>query len=131
MGNNDQPANGSDRFADDRGVIQDLLAGPIDCVTEICTLKGKVRGNHFHSETIQWTYVVSGLLRVRHGKPGEGYVQGDYGPGAMIHDEPGTAHAWKAMKDTVVLVFTRGPRSGADYESDVTRLTGKDRLITG
>ena len=121
---------GADRFEDGRGVIQDLLYGPVDCITEICTNKGAIRGNHYHSHTTQWTYVVSGRLRVRHGKRGEGWVQRDYGTGALIEDEPGVAHAWKALEDTVVLVFTKGPRSGQDYESDVTRLSGDDRLIT-
>jgi quercetin dioxygenase-like cupin family protein len=45
-----------------------------------------------------------------------------YDPGTMVCDEPGVAHAWKAIKDTEVLVFTRGPRSGEDYESDTERL---------
>jgi quercetin dioxygenase-like cupin family protein len=40
----------------------------------------------------------------------------------MVVEEPGVPHAWKALGDTVCLVFTRGPRSGADYESDTTRL---------
>ena len=37
----------SDRFEDERGVIQDLL-GQVDAVTRITTVEGAV-GNHFHS----------------------------------------------------------------------------------
>ena len=113
----------ADRFEDRRGVIEDILAGPIDQVTRIFTRKGAVRGNHVHARTTQWTYVVSGALRVvtvadDWSEPADRC----YGEGQLITDEPGVAHAWKALEDTTVLVFTRGPRSGEAYESDTVRL---------
>lgn len=115
----------ADYFADHRGTIQDLLDA-VDAVTEIYTVKGAVRGNHVHQETIQWTYVVSGLLLVatqRVGQRGMLPVQQDeYGPRDLICDEPGVAHAWQALEDTLVLVFTKGPRSGEGYELDTQRL---------
>jgi quercetin dioxygenase-like cupin family protein len=117
-----------DRFEDDRGVIQDLL-GPVDSVTEIFTRAGAVRGNHVHAETVQWTYVVSGKLGVVRREPGGYPVACRVGPGELICEAPGVAHAWQALEDTTVLVFTRGPRSGADYEDDVQRLAPGDRLI--
>ena len=119
-----------DRFEDDRGVIQDLLTEQVDSVTEIFTRAGAVRGNHAHNETVQWTYIVSGCLRAAALKPGMLYpVSQNYGPGDMLCDEPGVAHAWQALEDTTVLVFTRGPRSGANYEDDVQRLPEGERLI--
>lgn len=108
----------SDRFEDHRGVIQDLLVGPIDAVTEIFTKAGAVRGNHVHLETTQWTYVVSGAMEV---KSGEGQSR-TIVPGDIICEAPGIPHAWKAVQDTMVLVFTRGPRSGEAYETDTHRL---------
>jgi quercetin dioxygenase-like cupin family protein len=119
----------SDRFEDERGVIQDLLDGPIDAVTEIVTKKGAVRGNHTHNETTQWTYIVFGELQVVTRAPGGEPFSETYSTGDLICEEPGVAHAWKALTDTIVLVFTRGPRSGADYESDTQRLAPEDRLI--
>lgn len=108
------------RFEDERGVIQDLL-GKIDSVTEITSVSGAVRGNHIHAETVQWTYVVSGkLLVATEGR--DGLKTQEVGPGEMVREAPGVPHAWRALKDTRVLVFTRGPRSGADYESDTQRL---------
>ena len=108
------------RFEDERGVIQDLL-GPIDSVTCISTVKGAVRGNHVHRYTDQWTFVVTGRLLS---------VQGDdepreVGEGTglqMILEPKGVPHAWKALEDTVCLVFTKGPRSGDQYELDTQRL---------
>lgn len=109
----------SSRFEDERGVIQDIL-GSIDCVTEIFTRKDAVRGNHMHKLTIQWTYVVSGRMLMAHDN--DGIVrQQTYGPGEIVPELPGVAHAWKALEDSTVLVFTRGPRSGENYESDTYR----------
>lgn len=118
-----------DRFEDDRGVIQDLLATPLDAVTKIFTKEGAVRGNHVHNETVQWTYIVSGCLQMIARYPSGSVVDAVYGPGDLICDEARVAHAWKALKDTTTLVFTKGPRSGTDYESDVTRLSDEERLI--
>jgi mannose-6-phosphate isomerase-like protein (cupin superfamily) len=106
----------SDWFEDERGAIKDLL-GPIDAVTWITTKKGAVRGNHVHRETDQWTYVVSGrLLAVC------GVQQREVGPNRMVAEPRGIPHAWKALENTVCLVFTKGPRSGEGYESDTIRL---------
>jgi quercetin dioxygenase-like cupin family protein len=106
------------RFEDDRGVIQDLL-GKIDAVTEIFTKAGSVRGNHIHMKTDQWTYVVSGSIQTADNSI--------YTARSFFLEKAGKPHAWAALEDTVTLVFTRGPRSGEDYESDVVRLD--ERLL--
>ena len=117
------------RHEDDRGVIQDLLVAPLDAVTRIWTRKGAIRGNHVHAETTQWTYVVSGLLRVMTQQGGR-LRDRTYGPGDMACELPGVAHAWEALEDTEVLVFTKGPRSGTAYESDTFRLPDAERLLS-
>lgn len=111
----------ADRFEDARGVIQDILPGPIDAVTEIFTKKGSVRGNHIHLKTTQWTYIAWGSLKVAWVED-DGVHEKTYGPGSLITESAGIPHAWKALEDTLVLVFTRGPRSGEAYESDTKRL---------
>jgi quercetin dioxygenase-like cupin family protein len=110
----------ADRFEDERGVIQDLL-GPVDAVTEIFTRKGAVRGNHIHRKTTQWTYVVSGCLRMAFEAEGRPFFH-EAGPGQLVCEAPGVPHAWQALENTRVLVFSRGPRSGDAYESDTVRL---------
>lgn len=117
------------RHEDDRGVIQDLLVTPLDAVTEIRTRKGAIRGNHVHYETVQWTYVASGKLRVVTRDPAGMVADRVYVTGEMACEGRGVAHAWEALEDTVVLVFTRGTRSGEDYEDDVFRLGPDDCLI--
>jgi quercetin dioxygenase-like cupin family protein len=107
----------SDRFEDARGVIQDLFDGDKVAVTHITTRKGAIRGNHVHDLTTQWTYVTSGKLRMASGSR-KFVVEA----GQMCVHPPGEPHAWEALEDADCLVFTRGPRSGADYESDTYRL---------
>jgi quercetin dioxygenase-like cupin family protein len=110
----------ADRFEDHRGHIQDLL-GPVDAVTEIWTCQGAVRGNHIHQRTTQYTYICWGELQVAWVEDDGVHIK-EYGPGSLITEPAGIPHAWKALEDTKVLVITRGPRSGSDYESDTQRL---------
>ena len=117
-----------DRFEDHRGVIQDLLEN-IDAVTHIYTVAGAVRGNHTHQHTTQWTYVIDGLLLVAYLED-DGVHTAHFPPGSLITEPAGIPHAWKALLDTRVLVFTRGPRSGAAYETDTVRLPENARLLT-
>lgn len=102
---------------DERGIIRDLLVEPVDSITRITTKLGAVRGNHVHRLTHQWTYVLSGMLLMA-----DGSDVFNLGPGELCYHAPGNPHAWRAITDTEVIVFTRGPRSGDDYESDTIRL---------
>lgn len=112
-----------DSFVDGRGEIRDLLRhADLDAVTLITTKRGGVRGNHYHNATSQWTYIVSGSLRwvtqMPDGEPHEDVA----GPGSLILSPPKERHAMVAEEDTTMIVFTRGPRSGDNYESDTVRL---------
>lgn len=107
------------RHEDARGVIEDIL-GPVDAVTRITTVKGAVRGNHAHRQTEQWTLVVSGRLLAAYLLE-DGQHDAEHGPGDLFHEPAGIPHAWKAIEDTEVIVLTRGPRAGENYESDTIR----------
>jgi quercetin dioxygenase-like cupin family protein len=119
----------SGRFEDHRGVIEDLITRRIDAITEIFTKAGAVRGNHVHEHTTQFAYVVSGKMWfVSRGTDGTDIAR-QCGPGELVKEPPGIPHAWRAVEDTTVLVFTRGPRSGTGYESDTERLSEEDKLL--
>jgi quercetin dioxygenase-like cupin family protein len=109
------------RHEDDRGVITDLLITTLSGVTEITTRAGAIRGNHIHQRTTQWTYVVSGRMTFAWTED-DGVHTSEHGPGELITEQAGVPHAWKAVTDTRVLVFTKGPRSGQAYETDTHRL---------
>lgn len=119
----------SGRFEDHRGVIEDLITRRIDAITEIFTREGAIRGNHVHEFTTQFTYVVAGALRIVTLDPEGAREDHTYGPGEVATEKPGVRHAWLAIEDTTVLVFTRGPRSGTGYESDTIRLSEEDKLL--
>jgi quercetin dioxygenase-like cupin family protein len=118
----------ADRYEDERGVIQDLL-GRIDAVTEIQTRAGAVRGNHIHLQTTQWTYVCWGRMTFAWIED-DGVHTREGLPGDLIEEKAGIPHAWKALTECRVLVFTRGPRSGQAYETDTRRLPENARLLT-
>jgi len=103
----------ADRFEDHRGVIQDLITRRVDSVTEIFTRAGAVRGNHRHDFTTQWVYVVYGKML---------FVTLEDDGRHERTEHAGIPHAWRAIEDTLVLVFTRGPRAGENYEADTQRL---------
>ena len=50
-------------FTDDRGTIADIFySEEINHVGVIASYKGAIRGNHFHKQTTQHTYLVSGAM---------------------------------------------------------------------
>ena len=110
---------------DERGEIIDLLVGEsINAVTLVTFKKGAVRGNHVHKETTQWNYVVSGRLRYVSQLPGQKPSEVELGPHDFSVSRPGESHAFTALEEpSELLVFTRGPRSGKEYETDTFRLT--------
>ncbi len=109
--------------SDERGWIRDLVVGDGYALTEIFTKRNAVRGNHLHRRTIQWTKVIKGALLVAEkGLGDELPTESVLRAGDFFVDPPAMAHAWRALEDTTVLVFTRGPRSGDQYESDTERL---------
>lgn len=112
------------QHTDDRGEITDLLVGQsIDAITRITFSKDAVRANHYHKQTIQWTLVVSGSLLYVSSKVGQDRSQKEtLLKGDLVVSEPNEAHSFRALEESEILVFTKGPRAGFDYEKDTFRL---------
>jgi quercetin dioxygenase-like cupin family protein len=109
--------------ADARGAITDLLSQePIDSITLITSMQGATRGHHYHKETTQWVYVLSGRLKLLSQIPGAAVETSILGPGDLVVNGPLERHAMTALDDATFLVFTRGPRGGENYEQDTYRL---------
>lgn len=111
-------------FEDSRGAITDILQHtPVDSVTIITCNKGAIRANHYHKESIQYSYVLSGQMLA--------YTQMPDGPlesqtlvaGDMLESPVFERHALHAVEDSVLLIITRGPRGGKNYEDDTFRVT--------
>jgi quercetin dioxygenase-like cupin family protein len=110
-------------FEDARGKIIDIIANePVEYATLITSAKGAVRANHYHKDTFQYLYVLSGKLRVVGQMPGKEPQEAIMTEGDVIVNVPEERHAFEALEDSTFLVLTRGPRGGDDYEKDTYRL---------
>lgn len=117
-------------FEDVRGEIRDIVLEDTDAATYITFTTGSVRGNHYHDQTDQWDYILSGSF--------ECYAREDFGEpiehqvvkkGDRIYHPKGTHHAYKALEQAEMISFTKGPRRGPAYESDVIRLKEDEKLV--
>ena len=110
-------------FRDDRGEITDLLeCENINAVTLVTFRRGAIRGNHYHKQTTQWNYLISGRIKLVSQEPGGPVVETVMQPGDFVVTGPNVRHALVGMEDSTLMVFTRGPRGGKEYESDTFRL---------
>ena len=108
---------------DDRGEIIDLLEDEsINAITLVTFKKGAVRGNHFHKETIQWNYVMSGKIKLVTQIPGQPVLETIMKPGDFTATRENERHTLVGLEDSQVMVFTKGPRGGKEYETDTFRL---------
>ena len=116
-------------FADARGSITDLVSDDIiNAVTLITFVEGAVRANHYHEKTIQWNYVISGEVLIATQIPGHDKVERILKPGDFVVTREHERHALKGITFAEVLILTKGPRAGNDYENDTFRLP--EPLIT-
>lgn len=110
-------------FRDQRGEISDLIENEtINAITRITIKKDAVRGNHYHLQTWQWNYVVTGKMKLVTRMPNEEPREVILLPGDLAVTEPKEHHALIGLEDCDVLVFTKGPRGGKEYETDTFRL---------
>jgi quercetin dioxygenase-like cupin family protein len=109
--------------ADARGEIVDLLEGEtINAVTLVTFRAGAIRGNHYHKQTTQWNYLIAGSLRFLSQVPDGPIIETMIYPGDLVVSAPHERHAFVALEDSQLMVFTQGPRAGEAYETDTFRL---------
>ena len=110
-------------FEDERGDIRDILEDTeIDSVSLIHS-KIAHRGDHYHKETTQYIYMLSGKLRILSQIPGEKVVETIVETGDVYYTPPGEIHTWYVLEESLILVLTKGPRGGKNYETDTYRLS--------
>lgn len=110
-------------FEDARGQIIDILENEtIENVTLISSKKGAIRGNHYHKESVQYTFVLKGNLKLLTQMPGAKIKATVIKPGDLILTPPMEKHTLVALEDSELLILTRGPRGGSRYERDTHRL---------
>ena len=110
-------------FKDHRGEIFDILEDvEIDSVSLIKSKKAK-RGEHYHNETAQHIYMISGKMRILSQMPDEEVVETTVEKGDLYYTPPGEIHAWYVLEESEILVLTKGPRRGKSYEIDTYRIS--------
>ena len=115
-------------FEDVRGKIIDIVSNEtMNAATLITFSAGAIRANHYHNHTIQWNYIISGRINVIIENNVHERNEIILNPGDLLKITEDEKHAFKSLEDSVMLVFTQGPRGGKDYETDTIRLS--DPLI--
>lgn len=110
-------------FEDERGHIVDILENEIiESVTLISSKKGAIRGNHYHKESVQYTFVTKGRLKLVTQMPDGEIETTSIKAGDLVFTPPMEKHALVAQEDSEFLVLTKGPRGGGNYEKDTYRL---------
>lgn len=111
------------RITDKRGQIIDLIdKEKIDSVTLVTFKKGAIRGNHFHKKTIQWNFIIEGKILFVTCMPGKRPQRTILKKGELAIAMPKEQHALVGLEDAQIMVFTKGPRSASEYESDTFRM---------
>lgn len=111
-------------FSDQRGSITDLISDDeINAITLITFTPNAVRANHYHEHTIQWNYVVRGEILLVTQFPGGEINEQILKAGDFAVTRENERHALKGISESEVLIITKGPRAGDQYENDTYRLS--------
>ena len=111
-------------FVDARGEIWHLLDAQFGSVLVIRSVKGAVRGNHYHKTDFHYSWLQSGGL-VYYYRPVQSTApprRQVIAPGQLVYTPPMQEHAMHFTDDSVLLVFARNHRQMANYEADTVRI---------
>ncbi len=116
-------------YEDERGIILDIFESePKEHGSLITFNKGSRRANHFHKESTQYLFLISGNLIMRSGEVDDDgnfkdkIKQDIIKPHMLVTHKPYEAHAFEASENSTILAFACGLRGGKNYEKDVYRL---------
>jgi len=110
---------------DERGAISDILQQVVvDCVTLITITNGSIRGNHYHKDSIQYSYVLSGEVIAYTQMPNQNVEKSILKAGDMLESPIMERHSIHGVDgNSVLLILTKGPRGGGRYEEDTFRIS--------
>ena len=118
-------------YKDNRGKIIDILTdAEIDSLTLITSKQGAIRGDHYHKNTVQYTFIIMGELILLTQNDDEKMKKTPLQPNDFVTILPYERHAIVSLTDSIMLAVTNGPRKGIEYESDTYRLSDNESLIS-
>ena len=118
---------------DGRGSIVDIFYNTeLNHINSIKSVKGALRGDHYHKETTQHMLMVKGSMEYWY-KPVDSEESPKYvvvKKGDLVTTPPNEIHSLKILEDnTEFITFSSGLRGGQDYEKDTIRV--EPSLIPG
>ena len=123
-----------ERHADDRGTFVTVenvasFKHPIGAVAILTSKAGTVRAEHRHKNEGHTCILVTGSA-VYHERNATGRIAPiPMVPFVPVFTPPDVDHAFEFTADSIMVVIANISRTQAEYEADVTRLTGDDRLV--
>lgn len=111
-------------FEDARGRIMDIFENaPKEHCVILTTKKGGVRGNHYHNNSLQYDFIISGKMKIFGQKVGSKKIETKIvGADSWLEWDKNEAHEFVAIEDTTFITFVNGPRGGEKFETDTIRL---------
>jgi dTDP-4-dehydrorhamnose 3,5-epimerase-like enzyme len=112
------------KHADDRGCLVQLVSKGWKQVNVINSVKGCIRGGHYHKNNKELFYVASGAFRLvlDRGKEHEEYRMDK---GKMFIVPPNVSHTFEYLEDTVIVAcYNRGviqPRGQDIYKPEMKK----------
>ena len=112
-------------FVDDRGEILNLIDAPFTSAAVITSVKGAVRGNHYHKTDYHYCWLQKGEMIYLHRLVGSGDAPQRWTikAGEMFYTPPMYEHAMHFAEESVLFVFAKNNREMANYEADTTRVS--------
>ena len=112
-------------FADARGKIFDLVEDAVNHIGLITSRAGSVRGNHYHKQSTQYSYMISGKIEliVKDARAKNARVKKIMMTAGDVATIPSwTIHTYRAITDAVFLDLTNASRKKKGYENDTVRV---------
>ena len=111
-------------FVDERGQILNLVDLPFTSAAVITSVKGAIRGNHYHKTDYHYCWLQRGAMRYYHRPVGDPHPPPSWliTAGQLFYTPPGYEHTMQFTEDSVMLVFAKNNREMANYEADTVRV---------
>ena len=111
-------------FVDERGQILNLVDAPFTSAAVITSVKGAVRGNHYHKDDYHYCWLQKGRMLYYHRPVGDASAPTEWviTAGQLFYTPPMYEHAMHFTEDSVLLVFAKNNREMANYEADTIRV---------
>ncbi len=110
-------------FVDERGEILNLVDADLGSALVIRSVKGSIRGNHYHLTDYHYCWLLSGGLDYYQRRVGDTEVDKfTIRPGDLFFTPPMYEHAMHFSADSILFCCARNKRTQEHYESDTVRI---------